>query len=92
MIFSSAAESSSQLKKECGGSVLVSNVSMHVYLQESLVNLRTKVCDALDGAVENLDVEKMFGIEENERCRLNRSTLEALQFAFNAVFDVSSGA
>jgi hypothetical protein len=54
-----------------------------------LVNLRTKICDALDGAVENLDVEKMYDIEENERSRLNSSTLEALQFAFNAVFDVS---
>ena len=54
-----------------------------------MVNLRTKICDALDGAVENLDVEKMYDIEENERNRLNRSTLEALQFAFNAVFDVS---
>ena len=39
--------------------------------------------------MENLDVEKMYDIEENERNRLNRSTLEALQFAFNAVFDVS---
>ena len=54
-----------------------------------MVNLRAKVCDALDGAIENLDVEKMYDIEENERNRLNRSTLEALQFAFNAVFDVS---
>ena len=55
-----------------------------------MVNLRAKVCDALDGAVENLDVEKMYDIEENERSRLNQSTLEALQCAFNAVFDVSS--
>ena len=53
-----------------------------------MINLRTKICDALDGAVENLDVEKMYDIEANDRGRLNRSTLEALQFAFNAVFDV----
>lgn len=53
-----------------------------------MTNLRTKICDALDGAVENFDVDKMYDIEENERARLCRSTVEALQFAFNAVFDV----
>ena len=40
--------------------------------------------------MENFDVDKMYGIEEVERTRLCRSLLEALQFAFNVVFDVSS--
>ena len=51
-------------------------------------NLRRKVCAALDSAVENFDIDKMYGMKDDERTKLSPSVLDALQCAFNAVFDV----